>query len=230
MPRYLITGASRGIGRAIAEKLAAPGIELLLHGRDQEALVEVYTEIEQHGAQGEIMVCDLADAAAIEKMLHKIGDTPLDALINNAGISVVKPFDQLSLEEWRLTLAVNVTAPFVLTSRLAKHIPAGGAIVNVMSVAAHTAFPGWSSYCMSKFALEGFSRSVREELRAKKVRVINVYPSATDTEIWDDVPGDWPREKMLSPEEVAEAVAYALSRPAAVAVENISVGNVGGAL
>jgi NADP-dependent 3-hydroxy acid dehydrogenase YdfG len=62
------------------------------------------------------------------------------------------------------------------------------------------------------------------------VRVINIYPSATDTEIWDDVPGEWPRERMLPPEEVAEAVAYALSRPAAVAVENLSVGNVGGTL
>jgi len=230
MTRYLITGASRGIGRAIAERLAAPGRELLLHGRDQEALVEVFTEVEQRGAKGEILVCDLADTEAIERMLQKIGDLPLDILINNAGISIVKPFQELSLEEWRLSLAVNVTAPFLLTSRLAPRIPTGGAIVNIMSIAARTGFPGWSSYSMSKFAIEGFSQSVREELRSRKVRVINVYPSATDTEIWDDVDGDWPREKMLGPGEVAEAVAYALSRPASVAVENISVGNISGTL
>lgn len=230
MPRYLITGASRGIGRAVAAKLAAPDVQLLLHGRDQEALVEVYTEIEQKGAQGEILVCDLADPEAIEKMLHKIGDAPLDLLVNNAGISVAKPFDQLSLEEWNLTLAVNVTAPFLLTSRLAKNIPAGGAIVNILSGAAYTIYPGWSSYCMSKFALDGFSRTVREELREKKVRVINIYPGATDTEIWDSIPGDWPHEKMMSPDEIAEAVAYTVARPGSVTIEHIRVGRTGGAL
>ena len=230
MPRYLITGASRGIGRAIAEKLAAPGVELLLHGRDQEALVEVYTEIEQKKAKAEILVCDLRNTDAIEKMLHKIGDFPLDLLVNNAGISVAKPFDQLSLDEWNLTLAVNVTAPFLLTSRLAKNIPAGGAIVNILSGAAYTIYPGWSSYCMSKFAFEGFSRTVREELRERKVRVINIYPGSTDTEIWDSIPGDWPREKMMSPEEIAEVVAYTLSRPASVTIEAVRVGNTGGAL
>jgi len=230
MPRYLITGASRGIGRAIAEKLAAPGVQLLLHGRDQEALVEVYTEIEQKGAKGEIQVCDLTDPEAIEKMLHKIGGTPLDVLVNNAGISVVKPFDQLSLDDWNLTLAVNVTAPFLLTSRLSKNIPAGGAVVNILSGAAYTIYPGWSSYCMSKFALDGFSRTVREELREKKVRVINIYPGATDTDIWDSIPGDWPHEKMMRPEEIAEAVAYALARPGSVTIESVRVGSTGGAL
>jgi len=76
---------------------------------------------------------------------------------------------------------------------------------------------------MSKFALEGFSQAVREELREHKIRVINIYPAATDTEIWNNIAGEWPRTKMMSAEEVASAVAYALSRPADVAVENISV-------
>ena len=76
---------------------------------------------------------------------------------------------------------------------------------------------------MSKFALEGFSQAVREELREHKIRVINIYPAATDTEIWNNIAGEWPRTKMMSPQEVAEAVAYALSRPADVAVENISL-------
>src|SRR5207302_9345083 len=91
------------------------------------------------------------------------------------------------------------------------------------SVAAKTGFPGWSIYCMSKFALEGFSQSVREELREHKIRVINIYPAATNTEIWNNVEGDWPRNKMISPNDVASAVAYALSRPAEVAVESITL-------
>jgi NADP-dependent 3-hydroxy acid dehydrogenase YdfG len=83
---------------------------------------------------------------------------------------------------------------------------------------------------MSKFALEGFSQSVREELREHKIRVINIYPAATDTGIWNSVEGDWPRDKMISPEEVAGAVAYALSRPADVALENITLSNLTGNL
>ena len=83
---------------------------------------------------------------------------------------------------------------------------------------------------MSKFALEGFSQSVREELREHKIRVINIYPAATDTNIWNNLEGDWPREKMISPNDVASAVAYALSQPAEVALENISLSNLTGNL
>ena len=83
---------------------------------------------------------------------------------------------------------------------------------------------------MSKFALEGLSQSIRQELRDRCIRVINIYPAATNTEIWDDVAGDWPRDKMISAEQVADAVSYALSRPADVAVENITLSNAAGHL
>ncbi len=83
---------------------------------------------------------------------------------------------------------------------------------------------------MSKFALEGLSQSIREELREHKIRVINIYPAATDTEIWNNVEGDWPRHKMISPEEVASAVVFALSQPPDVLVENITLGNLSGSL
>ncbi len=228
--RFLITGASRGIGRAIANRLAAPDRELLLHGRDQEALVEVYTEVEAAGAKPTILLCDLARPDEIEKMARKIGKAPLHGLIHNAGIAVVKPLGDLSLEEWQATVDINITAPFLLTQKLAPLMPEGATIVNILSVAAKTGFPGWSSYSMSKFALKGFSQSIREELRPLGIRVVNVYPSATATEIWDEIEGDWPPENMLPAEEVAEAVAYALARPTSVLVENISVGRQGGNL
>jgi NADP-dependent 3-hydroxy acid dehydrogenase YdfG len=83
---------------------------------------------------------------------------------------------------------------------------------------------------MSKFALEGFTQCVREELRDRKIRVISIYPAATDTNIWTHIEGKWPRHKMISPEDVASAVAYALSRPADVALENISISNLTGNL
>jgi len=163
-------------------------------------------------------------------MIAAIGPEPLDALIHNAGVALVKPFEEITLAEWDTLFAVNVTAPFLLTQRLAPKMQTGSSIVNILSIAAKNGFPGWSCYCMTKFALEGFSQCVREEVRPRGIRVLNIYPAATNTEIWDAVQGEWPRDKMLLPEEIGDAVAYALSRPAGVAVENIDLLNLTGRL
>lgn len=230
MTRIFITGASRGIGRAIAEKLAASNTRLVLHGRDEAALDEVQRAIEARGGRAEIVVCDLADAQATQELAARIAAEPLDVLVNNAGFAVVKPFGDVSLGEWQRTVAVNITAPFLLAQQLAPVMPSGASIVNILSVAAKTGFPGWSAYAMSKFALEGLSQSMREELRPRGIRVINIYPAATDTDIWNGVAGDWPREKMISAEQVAEAVAFALSRPGGVLVDEIGIGSATGNL
>ena len=230
MKRYLITGASRGIGRAIAQKIASKETSLLLHGRDRAALEEVSRAVETVGSASQSLVFDLRDPAAIGGLIAAVGDEPLDGLINNAGIAVVKPLEAISLDEWQAMLAINVTAPFLLTKAFAATMPAGASIVNVLSIAAKTGFPNWSSYCMTKFALEGFSQAVREELRPRGIRVINLYPAATNTDIWNGVEGDWPREKMMLPTEIADAVEFALSRPPEVAIENIDLLNVTGRL
>jgi NAD(P)-dependent dehydrogenase (short-subunit alcohol dehydrogenase family) len=222
MKRYLITGASRGIGRAIAEKLAAPDVELLLHGRDTVALADVCNSVNPGCARVLRLIHDLAMASGVADLL--------DLLVNNAGVAIVKPFGEITKVEWEQTVGVNITAPFVLTQHFAPRMPPGSSIVNILSIAAKTGFANWSAYCMSKFALEGFSQSVREELRDRKIRVINVYPAATDTNIWNNIEGEWPREKMISPEEVAGAVAYALSRPNDVALENITLSSLTGNL
>ena len=230
MERILITGASRGIGRAIAESLAGEGKTLLIHGRDAAALALTRRAVESKGARAITLTFDLRDAEALEAMVEQIGLEPLDLLVHNAGIAVVKPYTDISVAEWMDTLAINVTAPFILTQKLAPQMPKHAAIVNILSIAAKTGFPGWSSYSMSKFALEGLSQSLREELRPRGIRVINIYPAATSTDIWNNVEGDWPREKMMSPKEVADAVSYALSRPTDVAVENITLSSTAGTL
>src|SRR5438105_9666442 len=230
MKRILITGASRGIGRAIAEKLAAPDVTLLLHGRDTVALAETCKSVQSRCAETVKLIHDLATEKGVANLLAQVGGDPLDVLINNAGIAVVKPFREITPDEWRQTLGVNVTAPFLLMQRFVGQMRPGSSIVNILSIAATTGFANWSAYCMSKFALEGFSQSVRDELREHCIRVLNVYPAATNTEIWDDVAGDWPREKMISAEQVGDAVAYALSQPANVAVENITLSNAAGNL
>ena len=230
MKRYLITGASRGIGRAIAGKLAAPDVTLLLHGRDTVALSDVCKSLEPNCANIIRLIHDLAVSSGVSDLIAEVGKNPLDLLVNNAGIAIVKPFGEITSIEWQQTVGVNVTAPFLLTQHFAPRMPPGSSVVNILSIAAKTGYPNWSAYCMSKFALEGFSQSIREELRERKIRVINIYPAATDTNIWHKVEGEWPREKMISPEEVAGAVAYALSRPADVALENISLSNLTGNL
>jgi NAD(P)-dependent dehydrogenase (short-subunit alcohol dehydrogenase family) len=156
MKRYLITGASRGIGRAIAQKLAGAEHTLLLHGRDSEALAKTCSLVEAKSGKVIPLCYDLRYTGEIEKMIDEIGSPPLDALINNAGIAVIKPLGEITLEEWETIFAVNVTAPFLLTQRLVPKMVTGSSIVNILSVAAKTGFPDWSSYCMSKFALEDF--------------------------------------------------------------------------
>jgi short-subunit dehydrogenase len=228
--QYLITGASRGIGRAIAEKLAGPDVELLLHGRDTVALAEVCKAVKRHCACVVRLIHDLALPSGVSDLIDQVGKKPIDLLVNNAGIAIVKPFCEITPIEWEQTVGVNITAPFMLMQHFAPHMPPGSSIVNILSIAAKTGFSNWSAYCMSKFALEGFSQCVREELRERKIRMINVYPAATDTNIWTHVGGKWPRHKMISPEDVASAVEYAFSRPADVTLENISISSLAGNL
>ncbi len=230
MRRYVITGAGRGIGRAIALKLARPDAKLYLIGRDEKALEETCRLAQDKGAEACPVSTDLGTVSGIDKAVGEIGPGPLHCLIHNAGVAYVAPFEQITLEQWQETLAVNVTAPFLLTQKLVPFMSEGSAIVSIVSVAAQKVFPQWGSYCMSKFALDGFSQVLREELRPRGIRVINIYPAATATRLWENVPGVWSAEQMLSPAEVAEAVAYALDRPASVLVDSISVGRLSGNL
>ena len=230
MKRYLITGASRGIGRAIAEKLAAKDVELLLHGRDTVALTQTQKAVESQCAKVALLIHDLATAGGVSDLIAEVGKERIDLLVNNAGVAVVKPFTEITQIEWEQTVGVNITAPFMLTQHFTPRMPPGSSIVNILSVAAKRGFPNWSAYCMSKFALEGFSQCVREELRDRKIRVINVYPAATATEIWDQIEGKWPREKMMSAMQVADAVAFALVRPTDTLVENVTLSSLAGNL
>lgn len=230
MKRILVTGASRGIGRSIAVRLAAEGRTLYLHGRDTTALAETAVLVKSRKASAETLSAELSNVTEIQTLVEQVGAAPLDVLVNNAGVAFVNPIEQLTPEQWRTTLDINVSAPFFLIQRLMPSMRRGSAIVNILSIAAHNGFPTWSSYCASKFALDGLSRALREELRPRGIRVITVTPSATNTTMWDSVTGEFPREKMLNPDEVAEAVAFALSRPMDVSVDSITVGNIAGTL
>src|SRR5262245_40625012 len=145
MKRYLIAGASRGIGRAIAEKLAGKDVALLLHGRDTVALAETRKVVEPRCAQVTPLIYDLATVRGVSDLIAEVGRDPIELLVNNAGIAVVKPFTEITSIEWEQTIGVNVTAPFLLSQRFAPRMPAGSRITNLLSVAAKTAFPNWSA-------------------------------------------------------------------------------------
>ncbi|MDD3732796.1 MAG: SDR family NAD(P)-dependent oxidoreductase [candidate division Zixibacteria bacterium] len=228
MERCLITGASRGVGRAIAVRLAREGRILLLHGRDRKALDESCRMVHDKGAVAMALQADISTLAGIEELVAMVGQDDLNFLVNNAGVAHVGPFEQTTPKQWQETLAVNISAPFWLIQKLYLRMKPGSAVVNILSVAAHTAFPRWSSYCMSKSALEGLTRSLREELRPRGIRVINVYPQAAATALWDKIEGTWSKDKMLPPEEIAEAVVYAVERPGQVQVDSISLGHIEG--
>lgn len=230
MERVLITGASRGIGRAIALRLAAPGRELILHGRDEAALAALGHEVERRGAAWQTVASDLATPEGVDRLVVATEGGPLSVLVHNAGHARVAPVAEISREHWQQSLDLMVTAPFLLTQAVLDRLVAGSTIVHILSVAARQGFAGWGAYCAAKFALEGLSQCLRAELRPRGVRVVNIYPSATASEIWEAVPGEWPRERMLAPDEVAQAVAYALERPSHVLVEELAVGHLAGTL
>jgi short-subunit dehydrogenase len=223
MKSCLITGASRGIGRSTAMKLSDKFDRLYLHGRDETALNDTIKLINK---KKEIipLINDLSKSENVFKLIENIKADELDVLVNNAGMTITKSFKNLTLDDWNLIFKVNVTAPFILTQKLINKIPSGGSVVNILSTASKQVFSEWSAYCMTKFALDGFMKTVREEVRDKGIRIINIYPGAVDTDIWNNIPGEWDRATMMSPDDIADSVLFAINQPANTLVEDISMG------
>lgn len=214
----LVTGASRGIGAAVAERLAGAGARVWLLARSPTALAEVAARI-----GGEALLGDVADAAslqgALDRLRHDLGGPP-DIVVNAAGVFALAPIGRTTLESLEEHLAVNLRGAFLTVRAL---LPAmlerrSGLIVNVGSVAGRRAFAGNAAYSASKFGLRGFHEVLVAELRGTGVRATLLEPSATDTSLWDPVdPESDPtvplRSSMLAPDDVAEAVLFVATRP-----------------
>ncbi len=227
MQRILITGASKGIGRAIAERLASPGRELLIHGRDAGRLEETGRLVEKHGGTATMILCDLSRPSETVRLVEAVNGRPVHCLVNNAGLGHTGPLEKITPEQWQAMFDVNVTGPFLLAQGLVGQMPRGSLIINIISAAAKNIFPGWGAYTMTKCALDGFAKVMREELRPRGIRVVNLYPGATDTDIWRDVDGPFVRDKMMAARNTADAVAFVLDRPEGVLVEDITLSNLG---
>jgi NAD(P)-dependent dehydrogenase (short-subunit alcohol dehydrogenase family) len=222
----LITGASRGIGLAIARALSAEGCDLILTSRDETALRTAGRELRRRGNRVLTYPCDVRDPYSVDALFRVVRHEVrrIDILINNAGIAQTNlTVDKLPYPVWKDVLATNVDGTFLVTQAALVVIPHGGTIVNNLSIAATRVFAGSAAYNASKHAALGFTNTLREELRGKGIRVIGLLPGATDTDIWRTLWPQAPRKKMISAETVAKAVVNAIVLPSNATVETLEI-------
>ncbi len=222
-----MTGASRGIGRAIAESLAAAGARVILVARGAAGLHAVADAI---GERAVVAPCDIADANAVAALVAglRANDLVPDVLVNNAGLFPLGPLDEMDPVEFEQTIRVNLIAPFVVLRALLPDMKTrrDGHVVTIGSVADRSVFAGNGAYAASKYGQRAMHEVLRQELRGTGVRATLVSPAATDTPIWDPIdpdnrPGFPSRASMLRPEDVAEAVMWAVTRPVNVNVDEV---------
>ncbi len=227
-----ITGASRGIGRATALALATPGARLTLAARSAPDLADTAAAVEARGAEVLPVPCDVTIEEQVRALVARAAAPTgrLDVVVHSVGGAVVAPFDQIDLETWEAALRVQLTSLFLICKYASAQMEAGGLLINIASVAARQAFPGWAAYSAAKHGALGFLNAVREELRPRGIRVTSVLPAATDTDLWASVPGTWDRARMLRSEDVAAAIATLVGSPPYVTVEELLIGHVAGRL
>jgi len=228
----LVTGASQGIGLAIARALVASGCKVIITGHNRKSLDRAAKALQ---SRGEVLpiVCDVRDADAVTSLFAEIRRKyrRLDILINNAGIAHPNlPVASLPADVWRDVFETNLTGMFFVTRAALPLMKRGGVIVNNLSIAAKRIFAGSAAYDASKHAALALTTSLREELRPEGIRVIALLPGATDTAIWNTIWPDAPRKKMMSPKTVARAVVDLLRLPDNSTVEELVILPTGGAL
>lgn len=217
----LVTGASRGIGLAVATVLRDAGAHVVRLARSVGTQTsDGWTDVQ----------CDVADPTAVGRAIAQVlaeRGVP-DIVVNNAGIFFIKPVAETTSDDFTRTIAVNLTAPFLVVRTLAPHLVQRGTghFVTVGSVSDHVAYTGSIAYAASKYGLRGMHEVLRAELSRTGVRTTLVSPGPVNTPIWDPVdpdarPGFTKRNAMLAPEDVAQAVLFAVTRPARVDVTEI---------
>lgn len=229
----LVTGASRGIGLAIARALAAEGCNLILTSRDDQALTKIGRELAHKKIRVLVHPCDVRDPYSVDDLFRMVRRElgRVGILVNNAGIAHGNfTVDKLPYPTWKDVLATNLDGMFLITQAALALIPRGGTIVNNLSIAATRVFPGSAAYNASKHGALGFTNTLREELRPKGIRVMALLPGATDTKIWSTLWPQAPRKKMLSVAAVAQAVIEAIVLPGNATVETLEILPVTGTL
>ncbi len=222
-----ITGASSGIGRAIARELASAGWRVGLGARRAAGLDEVLAELPGgpiHAAAPLDVTLEPSVARWAEDLRRRLGGEP-DVVVNNAGWGIFETVAGMSVEDFDRTISTNLRGLFLVTRVV---LPAmiergSGHFVNILSVGARSAFPKNSAYNASKFGALGFTEALRAEVRRQGIRVTAVLPGATDTSFWDQLGDDWDRSQMMPPAAVARAVREAIETGPEVLIEEIRI-------
>ena len=183
----VITGASKGLGKAMALALGAAGARLALVSRNREQLEQVAAQARTAGAEAEVYVADVTDEAQVKKVEDAVKARfgKVQILINNAGVNIRKACTDFSLEEWRTVIDTNLTSVFLMCRALVPLMKGQGygRIINLSSIMSHVALPQRTAYCASKSALLGFSRALALELVAEKITVNGISPGPFATEM-----------------------------------------------
>jgi short-subunit dehydrogenase len=231
MPRHenvLVTGASRGLGAALAAELLARGHRVVMTARHEGDLARLSQTLrQQHGERVNFMVADLADPTAAQHLVGQVEQRfgALDALINNAGTGTYKPLTEWSAEEVTACMNVNLLAPMLLTQAVLPGMLARrrGYIVNVASDLARRPLANMSAYVASKFGLLGFSGSVLREAKSHGVKVTAVLPGIIDTAFNGAVQGSKEETWALRPEGLASQIAALFELPENVLIDELTI-------
>lgn len=217
----LVTGASRGIGLAVADELRAAGAHVVRLARSlRRGSAERQTDLP----------CDVADAHQVDDAVrHVLTERGVpDIVVNSAGTFILKPLDQITTADFAQSIAVNLTAAFLVARAVIPHLRTrrAGHLVTIGSMADHVGLPGNAAYAAGKFGVRGVHEVIAAELAGTGVRTTLVSPGPVDTEMWDPIdpdslPGFTRRQDMLRAADVAGAVLFAVTRPPHAAVTEI---------
>lgn len=204
----VVTGASRGIGRAIAAELASLGSRLVISARRADALEAARQELERSGAEVRAVPADVRDRRQCDRLIHDALDAcgQVDILVNNAGVGHFAPLHELGDDDWERVIATNLRSVFYCSRAVIPHMleRRTGHIINISSLAGKNGIPGGGVYCASKFGVMGLTYSMAEELRGYGIRVAVVCPGSVLTEFSPHAGKD--PKKMLQPADVARVV------------------------
>jgi NAD(P)-dependent dehydrogenase (short-subunit alcohol dehydrogenase family) len=205
----VVTGASRGIGRAIALRLAEAGAEVALWARDARPLQQVADEVAALGGRAEPVICDVTDAAAVASAAEHVRRmlAPVTVVVNNAGAVLRKPALATTDTEWRHIMAVNLDGTFYVTRAFLPDLTrASGRVINISSIAGREGTAQLAAYCAAKHGVVGLTRALAEELRAAKVSVNAICPGSVDTiMLREGMPGASPD---MTPDDIARTALF----------------------
>ncbi len=224
--KAVVTGASKGIGLAIAQSLLEQGAEVVICARGRQALDAAVSELAKSGGKVAGRAADVSQfkevASLFDFALEELGG--LDILVNNAGFGVFKPTAELSVEEWDRLIGVNLSGTFYCSREALARFkqPAGGSIINISSLAGKNPFAGGAAYNASKFGMNGFSEAMMLDHRKDNVRVSYVMPGSVDTE-FSSGGKTGKSEWKIAPEDIAEIVLGILLLPARTLVSRVEV-------